>query len=117
MATCSTRVKASEEQFEVLLDNVMDNFNFTKVHDVMVQLDWRWVDKSTGELLVPSVYRLMETARRHLRVAYAEELTVCSGGLEATYTPGFEGDKDDPAGFLNLKFVLTEWDSEGCPIP
>lgn len=115
MDTCSARAKATEEQFQVLLENVMDNFNFEKVHDVMVELNWCWVNANGGELKVPTVLQLKASARRYLRRAFDECCIVGSGGLECSYHPPI--DDEDPAGFLSLKFILEEWDTEGCPIP
>lgn len=115
MTSCTVKKNVTEEQFQVLLENVMDNFNFEKVHDVMVELDWNWVNANSGELKVPTVLQLKASARRYLRRAFDGCCVVCSGGLECSYHPPI--DDQDPAGFLSLKFVLEEWDTEGCLIP
>lgn len=114
MTTCTVKKNVTEEQFQVLLENVMDNFDFEKVHDVMVEMDWRWIPIGSGELKVPTVFQLKNSARRYLRRAFDGCHTVGSGGLEASYHPPI--DDEDPAGFLSLKFILEEWDTEGCPI-
>lgn len=106
----------SEEQFDQLLDYIMDGFDFERVHMVMVTLDWRWANLGSGGLEVPTLLQLRQKARQLLREAFKRKGTVGTGGFEATYHPPLEGDKDDPAGYLTLRFVLQEWDTEGCRI-
>jgi hypothetical protein len=114
MTTCTAKKDVTEEQFLVLLENVMDHFDFEKVHDVMVQIDWCWINAGNGELKVPTVLQLKQSARRYLRRAFDGCCTVGSGGLEAAYHPPI--DTEDPAGFLTLRFILEEWDTEGCQV-
>ena len=115
MTTCTVK-SISQEQFDQLLDNTMDNFNFEKVHKVMTTLDWRWAHLGDTELAIPTVAQLRGKARNLLREAFKRKTTVGTGGFEAIYHPPVEGDKEDPAGFLTLRFIIEEWDTEGCPI-
>ena len=87
------------------LDNIMDNFDFDQVHKVMVFLDWKWAN-GKGSLEVPEKYELKGTARRLLKMAVEEKTTVSTGGFLAEYREG-EGD-----GWMDLKFVVSDWDEE-----
>ena len=86
------------------IDEIMDNFEFSRVHDAMVLLDWKWASSSMGKCpAVPSEYQLRRSARKRLCDLFENNIyRTASGGLVAT--------KDD--GYLSLEFVLSEWDSE-----
>lgn len=108
-----TYKQTTEEQRERMMDIVIDNFNFDKVHRAMTALDWKWVTE-TGELELPSVDRIRSSARRLLRESYRLQWkygddckTVGSGGLQASYS---YADHNGDANF-NLAFVLTEENS------
>jgi len=79
-----------------LIDEVMDCFEFERVHKTMVALDWKWsiVDG------VPQLHEIKKAARKHLRNALEEGMS-WSGGFRATY-------KDD---VLELLFVVEDWDT------
>jgi len=86
------------------IEDIMRNFDFEKVHDVMQYLDWHWV-----KVGVPTVEDIKAEAKRLLVDACYEKTTVACGGFRATYeaTPGSEeGDE-----FIQLEFILT--DAEG----
>lgn len=78
-----------------LIDDVIDEFNFEKVHIVMTALDWKWAIPPTSlatslgdpiELQVPTLVRLKEAAREQL--IHSMETGYCSsGGLAAEYFP------------------------------
>ena len=93
---------SKEELIEQMVTDVMEDFDFDKVHDVMVHLDWRW-SIANGERTVPSSYRLMKTADRLLR-----ETAAHYGDKEfhAQGTGGFMASLDN--GVLALQFILTE---------
>lgn len=82
------------------IDEILDNFNFERVHNVMMHLDWDWASTDG----VPNISDLRKCARRLLKeVAYSEEYnSVGTGGLEA-----YKKDRE-----LSLKFVLDYWDEE-----
>lgn len=83
------------------IEDIMRNFDFEKVHDVMQYLDWHWV-----KVGVPTVEDIKAEAKRLLVDACYEKTTVACGGLRATYeaTPGSEeGDE-----FIQLEFILTD---------
>ena len=86
------------------LDNIMDNFDFDQVHKVMVFLNWKWAN-SNGSLGVPEKYELRGEARRLLKMAIEEKTTVSTGGFLAEYI-------EEDGGWMDLKFVVSEWDDE-----
>jgi hypothetical protein len=105
----------TEEQQDALMDECIDNFDFEKVHKVMVMLQWKWVEKDGSTLSIPDIPRMKAAARRSLRAAYrywktheGNHAVVGSGGFEACYaTP--EGDNGHA---FYLRFVLAEAEAE-----
>jgi hypothetical protein len=96
-----------------MIDDIMDEFNFAKVQNVMDHLGWKWV----GEYV--TIEMLREKAEHLLRGAAEARL----GEYKDTHweqgiingTGGFQAmafcneDKTKITG-LDLKFVLAEWD-------
>lgn len=89
------------------LTEVVNNFDFEKVQDVMQYLNWTWADAEKG---VPELYELKEKATDLLIDSYEEliknkkqEFFIGSGGFEASAW------KEDDNYFFNLKFILTEF--------
>jgi len=74
-----------------LIDDIIDEFNFEKVHKAMTALNWRWVipandHASPLKLQVPNLVRLKEFAR--CRLIGSIKTGLCfSGGLKAEYFP------------------------------
>lgn len=86
------------------IDNIMDNFDFTKVQESMEFLGWKWYNQE-GYLGVPTEHELRKTARSLLRQVSSydkPEWNVSTGGLCARIAEGE----------LSLKFVLSEWHGE-----
>ena len=77
------------------IKQIMEEFNFQRVHDAMVALDWTW----TG-VGVPSVCQLQDHARYLLN-------NVKKG--HCNNTGGFKTSCDEE-GILSLEFVLAEWE-------
>ena len=83
-------IKPTKHQLS-LIDDVIDEFNFEKVHIAMTALDWKWAIPPTSlgdliELQVPTLVRLKEAAREQL--IHSIETGYCSsGGLAAEYFP------------------------------
>ena len=81
-------IKPTQHQLS-LIDDVIDEFNFEKVHIAMTALDWKWAIPPTSlgdliELQVPTLVRLKEAAREQL--IHSIETGYCSsGGLAAEY--------------------------------
>lgn len=86
-----------------LIDDVIETFNFKKVHIAMTALDWQWVSKDGTTCEVPSMERLEEMARHLLRQAMHKRVITGSGGFEARYVP--KVDEHDEC--FTLKFVLA----------
>ena len=84
----------TEKQQEVI-DEIMDNFDFEKVHKAMTALDWKW---GKG---IPDVWELKKSARRLLKTSIEENTCIGTGG--------FLVDKDGD--YISLKFVVAEWDN------
>lgn len=91
----------TEKEFEAI-GNIMDNFDFDKVHEVMSLLNWEWVGAEKG---VPTKSELRTEARRLLKMAINDKNRVSTGGFEVDYI-------NDGDGFVELKFVISQWDSE-----
>ena len=89
----------TEEQRKAV-DNIMDWFDFDKVHKTMRALRWEWVG---AEEKIPCQGEIRERARQLLTDAIQSEMSIGSGGLQVTYIPG--------EGFLKLEFIVSEWDA------
>ena len=99
-----------------MIADILNEFDFKRVHFAMVALDWRWgFDAKT-----PSIDELRFSARERMQSAMDGCLNSddvdegvpyisSSGGLKATAYKDSYGQ----IGHLGLEFVLTEWDSDG----
>ena len=92
-----------EQLIDKMVADVMEGFDFNKVHDVMVSLDWHWVNKN-NESAVPSLYQLIKEAERLLRTAAAHYM---EKEFYVTGSGGFMSVLWD--GALTLQFVLAEY--------
>jgi len=87
---------------------VLENFDFDRVHDVMTYLGWLWT--SSDQPRVPDINELRNAARERCIHAIeasrkqGKEVFLSCGGLEATA----EIDEDGKT-WLALKFVVTDW--------
>jgi len=101
-----------------MVDEIMEEFNFAKVHKAMVALDWKWAG---SEYKIPSIESLRNEAKHLLRGAAESRLTQfknehwelgiinSTGGFSATAYC----DKDKTKiTSLSLQFVVEEWDAE-----
>jgi hypothetical protein len=82
-------------RFEQQMAEVLETFDFERVHRVMESLAWTWANLDR----VPTRAELMAEARRLLAELNGKPGVHGSGGLRASY-------KDD--GTLSLKFILCE---------
>jgi hypothetical protein len=92
--------------FEVQSNSILSNFEFEKVHKVMVALDWKWFVGDPDVMRVPTIEEIKAEAYRLLIDCY---LTPTSRWMIAT--GGLRVNKDD--GLLQLQFVVDEWDLYG----
>jgi hypothetical protein len=90
-----TKQEAIQEQ----IDEIMDSFDFEKVHKIMEALNWEWHEQG-----IPDIYSLRTSARKHLKQATEIKGTSGSGGLTATYT---ESKVEKPWLRLELYFGLN----------
>jgi hypothetical protein len=77
-----------EHLIDRMITDIMEDFDFEKVHNIMMSLDWKW-DIGNGETTVPSIYRITSQAERLLRDAAKDygkkdHHTISSGGFTAT---------------------------------
>lgn len=93
---------------------ILNNFDFVKVHRVMSELDWTW--NKNNKQFIPGVKELYEQVENLMDDAYInwlqngkqpENSIISTGGFEVTYLPE---DDDGPDGF-SVKFVLEQWDN------
>ena len=84
------------------IQDILEDFNFQKVHDVMKQLDWKWAMTTYG---VPTIDELKREAKRLLIDACIEHTCVATGGFRAVYE---EGTPNDPEPYIGLEFIIEE---------
>lgn len=89
-----------------MMDQVIDAFNFERVHLAMTALDWQWGKTHDNGTEVPGIPRLKAMAR-HLLTEATKEEAVCSGGLTAKY---YHSEHKDQS-YYTLQFILCETDS------
>lgn len=109
--------------------NILVNFNFNLVHDIMVKLDWTWhiTTDNTGQIAVPSITELKNTALKLLKqITFDEDhhfedivknRVIQTGGFKVTFSviDYYDNQPDnwkDDANFqteLTLEFILENW--------
>jgi len=91
-----------------LIDEVMDNFDFTKVAKVMKATDWVW---ATVNFTVPEESDIRKHIRELLNNVYdssirtEKDYTIGTSGFEATYMLDYK--------MLSLKFIVSSWEAGG----
>lgn len=90
-----------EQLIDQMISDVLDDFNFNEVHDVMKFLDWKWYRNGVEE--VPNLYQLIKQAESLLRDVAKHYGDKKSHVVE---TGGFRATLDDDC--LGLDFILTE---------
>lgn len=89
--------KPSEKKFHKWVENIMDEFDFDRVHKTMRLLNWKWAGVG-----VPDITEIRKCAIYILNSAYQSESGHCAtGGFEAKVTK--HG--------VSLKFVVADWDT------
>ena len=86
-----------------IIDDILDNFDFEKVHETMSLLGWCWNREEYG---VPSIIALRKEARKLMNscLGHKEFYTSC-GGLHV------QKETIDDIPFYRLMFVVTEGDN------
>jgi hypothetical protein len=100
-----------------MVDDILNEFDFEKVHDPMVAIDRKW---ASPQMAVPSIRELKDTARYLLINVYNMRqgeykdthhevpVTCGTGGFRATALCN----EDQVVDFLKLEFIITEWECE-----
>lgn len=90
------------------IDDIMDNFDFERVHAAMRLLGWCWVAQGTKGYGVPEISELRKCARRLMKNAMKSPLSSYTTG-----TGGFQVDKttEEDKVYLSLSFVLTNFNN------
>jgi hypothetical protein len=107
-----TREEAIQEQ----IDEIMDDFEFDKVHQIMTALKWKLATSKNPEE-VPELWEIKKNARSHLKNAVKHEGSA-SGGFTARFQEGVGEDTGKPFVWLTLNFGINhlndgqEYDSE-----
>ncbi|MGI9143067.1 MAG: hypothetical protein ACR2IJ_07730, partial [Fluviibacter sp.] len=97
-----------------MIDEIIEEFNFAKVQDTMIYLNWRWCGNIvTYEMLrEKAIYLLQNAAENRLGQFKSEnwELgsTNSTGGLRATAYCNEEKTKINK---LELEFILESWET------
>lgn len=102
--TITSELNTIPSNVQKIIDGIIEDFDFDRVHDVMEYMDWKWYGKE-----VPSIEQLKNKALCLLKEVYdgyfkqgsGEYFCVATGGLEAYYM------YDDGEDCFELKFVLT----------
>ena len=104
---------------EELINEVLDNFDFERVHNVMTFLNWKWISLSEGTNEVPSLAKLVRTAQQYLEMAYdglekiehnEHSYMVGCGGFEV-WAKRFPAGLDKPDVILILSFNLAQFEA------
>lgn len=93
------------------IDNIIENFNWEKVHKTMVALNWTWWD---SENETPTIGALFKCATGLLHDAYdgAERFKAdYSAGTGGFYARAIIDDKTKEIYELRLTFEVASWES------
>lgn len=125
----TSRGKQLKNKYQMIKE-IIDNFNFDKVHYVMTELNWEWVhlekevktfeDIENAPRRIPTVEELKMAAIQRMESAIDEAekpehkgidencpFTSASGGFKTTVFK----DKKGRISWIELQFVLTDWES------
>lgn len=86
--------------------DIMENFDFKKVHTIMEQLGWKWAGCRFG---VPTMEELKDEAKRILTEACVAKTHISTGGFRAVFEEGWPG---DPNPYVGLEFILEEYEGD-----
>jgi hypothetical protein len=97
-----------------MIDDIMDEFNFAKVQNVMDHLNWKWVGEYvTIEMLRDEARRLLRGAAKSRLGDFKDEywgigISNSTGGFEAK---AWCDESKEHITDLELKFVVDHWES------
>lgn len=99
------------ERHQRMIANILNEFDFIRVHQVMVCLDWEWYYNG-----IPTIDGLRNAARKQMDSAIKGCInegtpnipySASSGGLKATVEKNIYGQID----FIELEFVVSSWET------
>lgn len=91
------------------ISEIMDNFDFDKVLDVMRYLDWNWgMSVPTMDEIKENAFRLLVHASTNVPEDGTGFYSISSGGFCATSYIGADTNKAE----LELEFVLSSWGTD-----
>ena len=92
-----------KELKDKMIADIMDGFDFAKVHDIMQSLNWEW-KVGHDEMAVPAMWRIVDRAKELLEdvMKYYED-----GQFHFISCGGFIASLNDE-GDLSLQFILEE---------
>jgi hypothetical protein len=102
-------------QINQMIDNIIDEFDFNKVHITVDYLGWKWVGQPVSIDMLKSKARMLLKGAAESRLGeYRDEhwelgIINGTGGFVAT---AWCDENKTKIIKLNLEFVLTEWDCE-----
>lgn len=86
--------------------DIMENFDFKKVHTIMEQLGWKWASCRFG---VPTMEELKGEAKRLLTEACVAKTHISTGGFRAVFEECWPG---DPNPYVGLEFILEDYEGD-----
>lgn len=101
---CPVKTKESKLTYtqRMKIQDIMEDFDFQKVHGVMEKLDWKWAMSKYG---VPTIEEMKTEAKRLLIDACVERTCVSTGGFRAVYEECSQGDPDP---YIGLEFIIED---------
>lgn len=86
------------------IEEVIENFDFVKVHKVMESLNWTWANNKKSKNKIPSIKRMKKRVRELYEDCKKGKVDCCSsGGYEVSIW------KEDGEEIINVKFILEEF--------
>jgi len=102
-----------QEAVEEQIDDIMDDFDFDKVHKIMEFLNWEWITDEDGTQ-VPYISDLRKRARSLLRIAAKEGGFHGSGGFTAHCQKGYSEEENKSFVWLTLYWGLNSMNDGTC---
>jgi hypothetical protein len=101
-----------QEAIQELEDEIMDTFEFSKVVSCMRYFNWTWHTCETkGD--IPTEFEVRREARRLIRTAAKEQISIGSGGLHVDYRSGFCDVENKPFICIDLSFKIEQSLNDG----
>lgn len=104
------------ESLKEMRDNIMQEFDFEKIHRVMEALEWGWAVSGDFTTRVPETSEIRREAKRLMDEVikqYAETGETWCGVATGGFDVELMVNKDDGLPDLTLRFVVEEWNEGG----